>query len=903
MRSLPFPHAESPADAVAAFETDAERGLSLADAERRLGEYGPNELPRAVEPSAILVFLSQFKSGLVLILLAAAGMSAFTGRSGDTIAILAIVFLNAAIGFVQERRAERAIASLKAMVAQEALVVREGRVHRLAAAEVVPGDLLIINEGDRIVADARLVESRELQTDESALTGESNPVAKSPEPMPETAAMPDRRGMVWTGTIAAAGSGRAVVVETGARTVFGKIAGSLADIRRERTPFERRVDAVGRRFAAGAAALAFLIGAIGIVRGFPAFDMLLVAIAMAVAIIPEGLPAVLAVVLAIGVQRMARRRAIVRRLPAVETLGAADVICTDKTGTLTENKMTVREIALADSVVAVSGEGWTTEGEFSIEGRKILATEIPVLDALLRAVTLCNRAELQLRDGEIRVVGEPTEAALIVVAGKAGIEREILRGEYRKIDEIPFSTSRKYRAVLEEQVDLRGETSRELLVVGAFEVLADRSSKYMNDGERHEFDAEARERFAKAQTDMGRRALRVLGVAVRRMRTTSGLDDRQVSDLTMLGLVGMIDPPRPGVAKAIERCRAAGIRVAMITGDHRATAVAIAKEIGLMENGGEVYTGEDLAKLDDRGFRAAARKGAIFARVLPETKLRIVSALQDDGHVVAVTGDGVNDAPALKKASIGIAMGLSGTDVAKEAAEMILADDNFVTVVSAIEEGRIVFRNVKQTASYLFMTNMGETAAVLATLITGLPLPLLPAQILWMNLVTDCFCDVALATERGHEDVLADPPRKRNAPVITKNTWILAIMTAVLMSSGTVLLFVGALRQHGLEYARTVAFTTMAVFQLWNVLNMRSASKSLFSLGLGSNRYVLGAIAASLLLQLLIIYLPFFHPMFHLVPMAVGDWIVIAALTSSIFVAIELYKILVRHGRIPRDWI
>ncbi|MEY4744719.1 MAG: calcium-transporting ATPase [Candidatus Parcubacteria bacterium] len=900
----PF-HAQSAAAAVAALDSDAERGLSSAVAAARLRERGPNELPPEKKPSLVLLFLKQFASGLTYVLFAAAAISFFAGEVNDGLGILIAVLIDAVIGFAQERRAERAVEKLKDLVVKEASVVRDGIVHRVPAREIVPGDVIVLSEGDRIAADARLLESRDLQTDEASLTGESVEVRKSVDPVPADALLGDRRDMAWMGTSVVGGSGLALVVETGPRTAFGRIAVSLAAIKRERTPLETRLDRLGRETGLFAVCLALAVALLGYARGFSLVDMFFFSVALTVSVIPEGLPAVLAIVLAIGVQRMARRKAIVRHVPSVETLGAADVICTDKTGTLTENKMTVREIAVSGRSVSVSGEGWEPVGDFHVDSRRVRPAELPDLDLLLKAVVLCNRASFERRDGRIAVVGDPTEGALVAVAAKAGIERRDLEKEYSLVDELPFSSRRKYRAVLEQHVDLDGRRSRAAFVVGAFEVLASRSAEVVSGGRRQPFDAVARSEFEAANAAMAGRAMRVLAVAAKRLPSDQeSLAESDVAGLDFVGLVGMIDPPRQGVAKAIARCRAAGIRVIMVTGDQKATAMAIGREIGIVDgaDGNGVYTETEVAGFDGRAFARALADASVFARVSPETKLRIVEGLQAAGHVVAMTGDGVNDAPALKKASIGVAMGVNGTDVSREAANMVLADDNFVTIVGAVEEGRIAYRNIKQTAAYLFMTNFGEAVTIIACLFLGLPLPLLPAQILWMNLVTDGLPDVALATESASDDVLSEPPRRKDAPIITRSVLLLSAITASCMCAGTVAVYVWAMRRGDADYARTIAFTAMALFQLWNVFNMRSLKESLATLGLFSNMTVFWAVAASFGLQLAVLYVPALQSVFRTVPLGPVEWSVLVLLSFSIVPVVEAYKWLGRKGFVPASW-
>ncbi len=896
-------HALSVEDVLARLNS-GRNGLSTAEAEARLAKYGRNELPKEKPPSSLSVFLKQFRSTLTYILFAATAISAYVGEYNDALGIIIAVLIDAVFGFVQERKAESAVARLKELVVQEATVVRDGSLHRLPSWALVPGDVLVIREGDRLSADARLIDSRDLRADESSLTGESLPVHKSAEPVRPEAPLDEQGDMVRAGTSIVAGQGRAVVVETGSRTALGGIAVSLAAITRPRTPFETRIDRLGRQLGMLSVALAATVLVLGLLRGFGLGDMFFFTVALAVSVIPEGLPAVLAVVMAIGVQRMARRNAIVRRISAVETLGVADVICTDKTGTLTENKMTVREVAVAGQDIAVTGEGWEPAGEFRSGGRLIRPAELPELSLLLRASAFCVEADITRHEGRAGIAGDPTEGALVVLAAKAGLDRGGLSSEMRKIDDLPFSSERKYQAALVETTRPDGSRARQFFAIGAYEVIAAACSETMANGRVLSLDADQRRRFDEANSRLAGRALRVLALAVRDMpEDRRSVTDDDVAGMTLLGIVGMIDPPRPGVADAVARCRRAGIRVIMITCDQKATALAIGREIGLVDEGSAVYTESDIAGLPESEFLKTLRRAAVFARVTPLTKLRVIEGLERLGRTVAMTGDGVNDAPALKRAAIGVSMGPSGTDVSREVADMVLADDNFVSIVSAVEEGRVVFRNVKQTTAYLFTTNLAEAFTILTAILIGMPLPLLPAQILWMNLVTDGLPDIALATEPVGEGALLEPPRRRDAPFITKGILLQALVVSVLMCAGTLGLFAWAGRGGDLTFARSVAFTSMAVFQLWNVFNMRSPTQSLFRLGLFSNPFVLAAVLVSAGFQCLVLYLPFLSATFRVEPLGPGIWAMILLISASVFAAGEGYKLLSRRGWIPKKWL
>jgi len=898
-------HALTAEDALSSLGSGGE-GLSEAEAASRLAEQGPNELPREKEVSRFFLFLKQFRGTLNYILFAAAALSWFTAHAFDAAAIVFVVLVNGVIGYAQERKAETAIARLRDMTEPMASVRRGGRLLRVPARDIVTGDLVVLAEGARVPADLRVIEAKEVRADESALTGESMAVAKAVAAVAADAALGDRTDLMHMGTLMTRGEAVGVVIATGQRTEFGRIAKQLIGIKRERTPFERRLDGLAGGLGIIAVLAAGLIFVVGVRRGLPIVDTLLFAVAAAVSSIPEGLPFVLIIVLSVGVQRMARRNAITRHLPAVETLGVVDVICTDKTGTLTENKMTVRRIALLDHPVQVTGEGWSSEGEFLVDDRRINLSEHPVLGHLLRAASLCAKATIQIERGKASAVGDPTEAALVVLGRKGGFDRAALERDERTLDEIPFSSDRKFRAVLHEYVAANGIKRREIMAVGAFEALSERATMAMDERGPDVLMPEGRARFETLNEEMASRAMRVVAVAVREVGAdVEELRAEDVRELTLLGLVGMIDPPRQGIREAIARCRQAGIRVIMNTGDHKATAVAIAREIGLIDGAadGRVLTETEVAAMSDEELRARLADTAIFARVTPTTKIRVVMQLKALGHTVAMTGDGINDAPALKSADVGVSMGITGTDVTKEVADMVLADDDFSSIVNAVEEGRIVFRNVKQTTGFLVMTNAGEIVTMLSTLALGLPLPLLPAQLLWLNVVTDALTDEALALEPRHGGELLKPPRRKDARILSRNLIILIILTSILMAAGTIILFRATLDRAGLPAARTMAFLSMSFFQLWNVFNMRSTNKSLFSLGVLSNPWVPLTIALSIGLMAMIMYVPAFGPAFRLVPLGWRDWAVAIALSSSVLWLVEGYKCLVRKGLVPARWL
>jgi Ca2+-transporting ATPase len=901
------PHASPLSGIAAELGSDLTRGLAVKQIEARWTDFGYNELPKAKPVSSLAVFFKQFHSGLTYILLLAAVISVFIGDLKDTIAIVVVILINVVFSFVQERRADAAVAKLKEMVVPEAAVIRDGEITRIAAREIVPGDIIVIQEGDRIPADARLISSKDLRTDESALTGESAPVNKKSDTLLAMVGLSDQKNMVWMGTAAVAGTGKAMVVATGGQTAFGQVAVSLTDIESERAPFESAIDRLGWRLGLFSIMIVGLIAVIGLVNGENTADLFIFAVAMAVAVIPEGLPSVLTVVLAIGVWRMAKRQAVVRHVPSVETLGETDVICTDKTGTLTRNQMTVRDVVLLGLDLKITGEGYQPTGDFLMAGRPVIPSDIPDLAWLLKSAALASSASIIKQDEQYAVLGDPTEGALTVAGAKAGFAREQLSHDWRLLDEMPFSSDRKMRAMLYEGTDYSGRKSKMLFAVGAYEVLEAAANQVLSEGIKP-YDRLARDRFQSANEKLAAKARRVIAVAMKEMPSSATeIKESDISDLIFVGLTGLLDPPRPEVSEAIRRCQAAGIRVIMITGDQQVTALAVAKEIGLVQPDDgmdRVFNEAQVAQMSDSEFESCLDRATIFARVTPDTKLRLVTALKNRGHIVAMTGDGVNDAPALKKADVGISMGLGGTDVAREVSDMVLMDDNFATVVNAIEEGRVVYRNVKQTFAYLFTTNMAEAVTVLAALSFGLPSPLLAGQILWMNLVTDGFPVVALATEPTGHNVLDGPPRRHSTNFITRNILLLAGVSALVMTAFTVYMFsweasLGA----DLERMRTVAFTTMCFFQLWNVFNLRSQTESIFTIGLTTNRYVLAAVGVSALLQLAVLYTPFLNRTFKVVPLSAQELIIIVGLTALIIPVAEGYKWLLRREIIPKAWL
>jgi Ca2+-transporting ATPase len=910
-------------EVVAELGCDPQRGLSSEEARARLARYGPNELEAEKPVPAWRRFLAQFRDTLVILLLIATAVSvglwAYERDSAlpyEGLAIFAIVLLNGILGYVQESRAERAVAALRAMSAAEASVVRDGERRSVPASELVPGDVILVEEGDTIPADARLVQSTALQASEASLTGESLPVQKDVRPIEEEVGLGDRSNMLFSGTAATYGRGRAVVTATGMQTELGKIAGMLRRAEDEATPLQKELDRTGKLLGAIVLVIAAVIVAtILLVEGVrePAaiFDVLILGVALAVAAVPEGLPAIVTAVLAIGVQRMARRNAIVRRLPAVETLGSATVIASDKTGTLTKNEMTVRTVVTASGRADLGGTGYAPEGEFQRDGRPVndepLRAEV---ERALRAADLANNATLSHNDGRWSVQGDPTEGALIVAARKVGLAQEALDSRFERVGEVPFSSERKLMSTVHRDAEKPERLAA--FAKGAPDVLLPRCSHEILGDEARPLTDERREEIRVANERLAGEALRTLGVAFRSLPPETlddGVDARIEEGLVFLGLVGMIDPPREEVKVAVDLAKGAGIRPMMITGDHPKTAAAIAQELDISAEG-RAITGSELERLPDEELEQEVRESSVYARVNPEHKLRIVRALQKNGQVVAMTGDGVNDAPALKTADIGIAMGITGTDVSKEAADMVLTDDNFASIVAAVEEGRSIFSNIQKFLRYLLSSNIGEVftmffGVVLAGVIgleaggAAVALPLLATQILWINLVTDGPPALALGLDPADPAVMDRPPRPQGSGVITRRMWAGIAFVGLVMAAGT--LFVldyalpgGLLEGSGeLPYARTMAFTTLMLFQLFNVPNARSDEQSAFH-GLFRNPWLWAAIALSLLLQFLVVYAPPLQPAFGTVALSPGDWLLCAVVASSVLWLREISKLVVR---------
>ncbi len=876
-------HALDSGEVIRRWQTNAERGLESREAERRLAQYGPNAFAAARKAAWTQILLRQFLSVLIVILVIAAAISYAVGHVVDAVAILAIVAVNGVLGFVQEWKAEEALEALRRMLAPRARAVRDAREVEIEARALVPGDIVLLETGDRVPADLRIAESMALRADESLLTGESVSVAKQSAPSSHDAALAERGSMLWMGTNVTSGWARGVVVATGETTEFGRIAHMTESLGEEKTPLERRLAGLGRQVGIFAIGVSAIVAVGGWLMGKPALEMFLTGISLAVAVVPEGLPAVVTIALALGVNAMARRRALLRRLQAAETLGAASVICTDKTGTLTQNEMTVTAIWLpADGRIDVTGTGYAPVGDFRRQGAPLGAETQTALDDLLESALRSNHARVYREQDGWQRLGEPTEAALVVAAMKAGIEPQD-SSEFAA--EFPFDSERKRMTVV-----VRRGAGLEAHAKGAPEVLLDRSNRLADGPTTREITPGDRARILAAADEMAREGLRVLAMARRRLPAGIPLaPDAVEKEMTFLGLAGMMDPPRPEVPESVRQARAAGIKVIVVTGDSPATATTIAGRVGLPVN--RVLTAQDLAQLSDSDLQAALREDVLFARITPEDKIRIVEALQRLGHVVCMTGDGVNDAPALKKADVGVAMGMRGTDVAKAASDLVLTDDNFASIVAAIEEGRRQWDNIRKFVRYLLSSNIGEVVAILVNTFLGGPLILMPAQILWINLVTDGACAVALAVEPAGKQVLRQPPRPVREPILGRAGMFRVLALGGYLGFGTIWLFHHYLAAGARpEMAATMAFCGLVILEQLNVFNFRSLSEPIHSIGWASNRPLLAAWVATIGLQLAGVYVPFLQSALHTVPLSWHDWAVIVVFALPVFLIPETVK-------------
>jgi magnesium-transporting ATPase (P-type) len=890
-------HALAPQEVFQRVRTDAAHGLNRDEAARRLAEHGPNALPQAKRRSLFTVFLRQFASPLIYILFVAATIALAMGHRGDSVVILIVVLINAVIGTVQEGRAERSMEALRRLSALKVRVLRDGHEEIIEARDLVPGDLVLLSAGDAVGADARLLEAAALEAAEAALTGESLPIAKHPEPLPEDTSLADRRNMVYSGTHIAAGRGRAVVVATGLATEVGKIARLTAAAADPKTPLELRIQQFGRYLVGAALGLFTLVVAIGLLRGLPFGEILMVAISQMVSMVPEGLPVAMTIALAVGMQRMARRGAIVRRLAAVETLGSTSVICSDKTGTLTKNEMTVTALWLPDGrQIEITGAGYSPEGKLLDAGSEITGNDDAALRSLLEAVVLCNDAQLvppDNADPRWRPLGDPTEAALLTLALKGCLELDPLRQRMPRRAEIPFNSTAKMMATQHGH----GPRGR-VFIKGAPEVVLELCSSVRRRNRSEPLDPSFRRDVEAVAGALGARALRLLAVAeVEDGALEEDAGFAQFKGRAMfLGLVGQMDPPRDEVKAAVAECRDAGIRPVMVTGDHKLTGLAIARTLGIARDGDLAVDGRELEQMPEQDLRADLDRISVFARVHPAQKLRIIEAFQSQQKVVAMTGDGVNDAPALASADVGVAMGITGTEVAKGAAKIVITDDNFATIVNAVEEGRLVYRNLKKVILYLFATSMAEVLVLLSALFFGYPLPLAAVQILWINIVTEGTVTVNLIMEPPEGDEMKRPPIRQSEPLLNRT-----MLKRVLLMTPTMALSAFGYYQWRIstgvpfELARSETFTVLAVCQWFNVLNCRSELKSALNFSLLRNYWLLGGLVLGNVLHFLVIYTEPMNRVFHTVPIPLTNFFLIGAVASLVLWAEEIRKVFARR--------
>lgn len=864
-------------------KTDVHQGLSSKEAEKRLEIYGENRFEKKRKKSIFTLFLEQLNSILIYILIAAALISFAVSEFTDAVIILAVIFMNSAIGAFQERKAEKALEELNKLTTPKALVKRDGTVQEIPSENVVPGDIVIIDTGRYIPADLRLIETVNLKIEESSLTGESVPVEKDAAWIgTKEVPLGDQKNMAFMSTLSTYGRGIGIAVNTGMNTEIGKIAKLLSETDKELTPLQKRLDELGKILGFGAIVICTIIFLIGFFQGRPPLDMFLIAVSLAVAAIPEGLPAIVTIVLALGVQKMIKRRAIVRKLPAVETLGSVSVICSDKTGTLTQNKMTVTD-------VYVNGASYSLR-EFSPRDK--------YETLFFTVMCLCNDAEI--KDG--KETGDPTETALIAAAGQAGLKKADLEQQYRRIKEIPFDSVRKMMTTVHQKDGHYISMSK-----GSLESILPKSSHVIIDGERKRMTAAEKLEIQKTADTMSEKALRVLAIAYKPLSGQDITKDSLENDLTFLGLVGMIDPPREEAKKSISLCKEAGIRTIMITGDHRKTAFAIAKNLGIAMEEDETISGDELDAISDRELNEKVKNITVFARVSPEHKVRIVNALQRNNLIVAMTGDGVNDAPSLRQADVGVAMGQSGTDVAKEAADIILTDDNFKTIVSAVEQGRNIYQNIKKSVMFLLSANLGEIFTLFFAILLGWPTPLTAIHILWVNLITDSLPAISLGVDPDDPDVMKAKPRPANESIFGDGAGSFVVFNGILIGTLTLFAFISGLAVssgttsvfavdfsnvsgESLIYAQTLAFMTLAISQFFHSFNLRNIKRSIFHVGVFSNKYLLSSIAAGIAIQIAIAHIPIFNQLFGIQALTASDWLFVFSLSVLPVVINELVK-------------
>ncbi len=874
--------------------TNVDSGLTNEEANLRLEKYGANELKEENKKSFLSKVIAQFSDFLILILMGAAIISMAVGETKDAIVILAIVIVNALLGIYQEGKAEKALDALKKMASPNAKVIRNGHIEIVPASTLVPGDIVSLDAGDIIPADLRLIESSNLKIEEASLTGESVPVEKRDHiNFEDEVSLGDRVNMAYMSTSITYGRGKGIVVETGHGTEIGKIATLIQSYENDVTPLQKQLNKLGKFLGLTTIVVCIAVFVMGLLQDRGILEMFMVAISLAVAAIPEGLPAIVTIVLSIGMSKMVKRHAIVKKLLAVETLGSTTVICSDKTGTLTQNEMTVVKIFADGKVIDVTGTGYDPIGEFKLDGNNISVDNIGDLQTLLSIASLANDAGLEKTAEGYRVIGDPTEGALITLAGKGNINRTDINSEYPRIEEIPFDSDRKMMTTFHKNYIPNKVIS---FTKGAPDVIIERCSHISIDNKVISFDDNLKKQVLDVNSSFSRDALRVLAFAYKEYNAlpTNISPDLNEVDMTFVGLVGMIDPARPEAKAAIAQCKEAGIKTIMITGDYKETAFAIAKELGMAESIDEAMMGAELNNISDEELQEVVKNVKVYARVSPEHKVRIVSALKANGEITAMTGDGVNDALALKKADIGVSMGITGTDVAKNTAEMILTDDNFASIVSAVEEGRIIFSNIKKFVFFLLSCNIGEILLVFASILLGWEVPLLPIQLLWLNLVTDSFPALALGVEKGEPDIMQQKPRDTNESIINRGMFISILLQSIAVAGGSLLAYYWAMNRYpdSIVHARAITFATLITAELLRAYSSRSQKYTLLKLGVFTNKTMVYSTLFAFSLLLVVLYVPFLQNIFYTFPLGILDWEIVLSFAFIPLVVGEFGKVL-----------
>ncbi len=870
-------------------------GLTDKEAKYKLQKHGLNILAERKKISPLKILFQQFTDLMVIILMISTVISGFMGEMTEAVTIIAIVLVNAIMGFVQEFKTEKTMEALKSLAAPSAKVIRDEQQVSIPAEEIVPGDILVIEAGDRIAADAAILESSSLHVDESLLTGESVPVEKSSLKNNKALIDPfDKKSSVYMGTVVTGGRAKAVVYATGMKTEMGHIADMIQNIEDDETPLQRRLAHLGKFIAVGCLLICAIVSVTGVIRGEKLFTMLLSGISLAVAAVPEGLPAIVTISLALGVQRMLKRNALIRKLPAVETLGCASIICSDKTGTLTENKMTVRKIYAAGYQLSVTGNGYNLEGDFLVDNRSSDPLKVEGIKLALEIGALCNNSVITRPASEntamgkiksifskqdtLKISGDPTEIALTIAAAKAGITQSSLNGTYQRIDELPFDSDRKCMSIVCKSN--KGEVY--VFTKGAPDMIIDKCNRIMSARGIIKLDELTKRSITRINDGMANNALRVMGLAFRKLETgTYNPNTKNVeNDLIFVGLMGMIDPPRKEAIEAVQKCKLAGIKPVMITGDHKLTATAIARELNIFCEGDNVLTGAELDRMSDSQLEDLAPSVSVYARVSPKHKLMIVKVLKKLGHIVAMTGDGVNDAPAVKEADIGVSMGITGTDVTKEASSMVLLDDNFATIVAAVEEGRVIYNNIRKFIRYMLACNLGEVLTMFLGMVMWLPIPLLPIQILWVNLVTDGLPAIALGLDPAENDIMMRKPRGAKDHIFSHGLLKLIVARGIFIGLSTLGVFVSIMYfVENVELARTGAFMTLVMTQLIHVFECKSETKNIFEIPIFNNIPLILAVLCSLVMILGVVYIPVFQTIFETVPLGFNEWLLILGFT------------------------